>query len=67
MIGDSRQIAIHTAEPLVHDTNPFDIKTAIANLRKCKSPGSYQIVGDLIQAGGEIVEYVIHKRIKKCV
>jgi hypothetical protein len=36
---------------------------AIAKLKKYKSPGSDQILAELIQAGGEILLSVIHKLI----
>jgi hypothetical protein len=39
------------------------VEIAIAKLKKCKSPGSDQIPAELIQAGGEILLYTIHKLI----
>jgi hypothetical protein len=48
-----RQIEVHTAEPLVPGPSRLEVETAVANLRKCKSPGSDQISAELIQAGGE--------------
>jgi hypothetical protein len=43
-VSDIRQLEIHTAEPLVPDTSPFEVEIAIAKLKKKhKSPGSYQI------------------------
>jgi hypothetical protein len=56
-----RQIKLHTAEPLVPDPSPFGVETAIAKLNRYKSPGSYQIPAELIQAGGEILHYKIHE------
>jgi hypothetical protein len=50
-VNDVRQIEIHTAEPLVHDPSPFEVKIAIAKLKRYKSPGSDKISAQLIQAG----------------
>jgi hypothetical protein len=52
--SDVRQIEIYTAEPLVPEIS-------IAKLKRYKSPGSDQILAELIQAGGEILHYKIHK------
>jgi hypothetical protein len=41
---------ICTPEP-----SPFEVETAIAKLKKYKSPGSDQILAQLIQTGGEIL------------
>jgi hypothetical protein len=60
---DVRQTEIHTAEPLVPDPSPLVVEIAIAELKKCKSPGSDQIPAELIQAGGEILPSAIHKLI----
>jgi hypothetical protein len=40
-----------------------EVDIFITNLKKYKSPGSDQIVAELIQAGGEILLSVIHKLI----
>jgi hypothetical protein len=60
-VSDVRQIETHTAEPLVPDPSPFEV--AIAKLKRYKSPGSDQIPAELIQAGGDILRYKIHKLI----
>jgi hypothetical protein len=39
-VSDSRQIKIHTAEPLVPGCTPFEAEIAIAKLKKYKSPGN---------------------------
>jgi hypothetical protein len=44
-----------TAELLVPHPIPFDVEIAIANLKSCKLLGGYQILADLIKAGGEIL------------
>jgi hypothetical protein len=46
---------IPTAELLVPDPSPFEV----AKLKRYKSPGSDQIPAKLIQAGGEILYYVL--------
>jgi hypothetical protein len=37
-VSDTRQIEIHKAEPLVSDSSPFEVETAIAKIKKNKSP-----------------------------
>jgi hypothetical protein len=39
-VSDVRQIEIHTAEPLVPDSSPFEVEFDTENLRRYKSPGS---------------------------
>jgi hypothetical protein len=51
------------AEPLVLGPSRLEVETAIAKLKKYKSPGSDQIPAELIQAGGEMLLSVIHKLI----
>jgi hypothetical protein len=34
--SDVTRIEKHTAEPLVHDLSPFEVKIAIAKLKRCK-------------------------------
>jgi hypothetical protein len=60
---DVRQIEVHTAEPLVPGPSCLEVEIAIAKLKKYKSPGSDQILAELIQAGGEILLSGIHKLI----
>jgi hypothetical protein len=61
-VCDVRQIEIHTAEPLVPGLSYLEVEIAIAKLKKYKSPGSVQILVELIQAGVRLV-YVDHKLI----
>jgi hypothetical protein len=61
--SDVRQIEIHTAEPLVPDPSYFEFEIAIAKLKFYKSPGSDEILPELIQAGGEILHSKIHELI----
>jgi hypothetical protein len=39
----------------------LDVETTAAKLKKYKSPGSDQILAELIQAGGESLQSEIHK------
>ncbi|PNF22122.1 hypothetical protein B7P43_G06799 [Cryptotermes secundus] len=59
-VSDVRQTEIHTAEPLVPNPSLFEVESAIAKLKRYKSPGSDQIPAELIQAGGEILHSKIH-------
>jgi hypothetical protein len=62
-ISDVRPAEIHTAEPLVPGASHLEVQTAIAKLKRYKSPGSDQIPAELYQAGREILVSVIHKLI----
>jgi hypothetical protein len=53
---------VHTAEPLVPGPSHLEVEIAIAKL-KYKSPGSDQILAELIEAGGEMLISAIHKLI----
>jgi hypothetical protein len=54
-VSDVRQIDIHKAESLVPEPSPTEIEIAIAKLKKCKSPDIDQIMGELIEAGVDIL------------
>jgi hypothetical protein len=64
-ISDVRQIEVHVhaVEPLVTGPSHIQVETAIAKLKKYKSPDNDQIPAKLIQAGGEILLSAIHKLI----
>jgi hypothetical protein len=49
-VSDVRQKEKDTAEALVYDPSPFEVKIAIAKLEKRKSPGSDQIPAELISS-----------------
>jgi hypothetical protein len=51
---------VHTAKTFVPDPSPFEVEIAIEKLKKYKSPGSDQILAELIQAGGETLWFEIH-------
>jgi hypothetical protein len=54
-------VELHTVEPLPHDPSPSEFEIAIAKSKRYKSPGSDQILAELIQAGGETILSKIHK------
>jgi hypothetical protein len=62
-VSDVRQIEVHTAEPLEPGSSRLEVEIAIAKLKKYKSPGSDEILAELIQAGGEMSLSAIHKLI----
>jgi hypothetical protein len=64
-VSDVRQIEVHTAELLVPGPIRLEVEIVIAKLKKYKSPGSHQILAELIQAGGEILLSDIHKLITR--
>jgi hypothetical protein len=61
--SDFRQIEVHMTEPLVLGPSRLEVEIAIAKFGKYKSPGSDQILAELIQAGGEKLLSEIHKLI----
>jgi hypothetical protein len=61
--SDVRKTEVNTTEPLVPGPSCLDVEISTAKLKKYKSPGSDQILAELIQAGGEILLSVIHKLI----
>jgi hypothetical protein len=51
-VSDVTQIEVHVAVPLVPGPSRLEVEIAIAKLKKHKSPGSYEVPAELIQAGG---------------
>jgi hypothetical protein len=62
-VHDVRQMDIHTAEPLVPEPSLVEVETAIGKLKSYKSPGTDQILAELIKAGGETLYSEIHRLI----
>jgi hypothetical protein len=60
-VSDVRQIEVHMAEPLVPGPSHLEVEIAIAKLKKYKSPGTDEILAELIQPGGETLLSKIHK------
>jgi hypothetical protein len=61
--SDVRQVEVQTAQQLVHVSHRLKFEMAIAKLRKYKTPGSNQILGELILAEGDTLLFTIHKLI----
>jgi hypothetical protein len=62
-ISDDRQIEVHKAESLVPGPSHLEVEITFAKLKKYKSPGSDQILAELIQAGGKMLLSAIHNLI----
>jgi hypothetical protein len=62
-VHDVRQMDIHTAEPLVPEPSLAEVEIAIGKLRSYKSPGTDQILAELIKAGGETLCSETHRLI----
>jgi hypothetical protein len=62
--GGVRQTEMHSAEPFVPGPSASESEVATGKLTRYKSPGTDQIPGELIQAGGETLRSEIHKLIK---
>jgi len=54
---------MHTAVPLVSESNLIEVKIAIGKLKSYKSPYNNQIPAELIKAGGETLHSEIQKLI----
>ena len=59
-VNIARQTEIYTAEPLVPELSAFEVKTAIEQLKRHKSPGIDQIPGELIKERSRIICFEIH-------
>jgi hypothetical protein len=60
-VNGVRQTAIHTVESLVPEPSATEVEMAIEKLKCYQSPGVYQIPAELIQAGGKVKCFDIHK------
>jgi hypothetical protein len=61
-VSDVRQTELHPVELLVPEPSAFEVELAVEKLKRHKSPGTDQIQGGLMKAGGRTVSYEIHKR-----
>jgi hypothetical protein len=59
-VSDVRQAKIHSAQPLVPDRSPFDLKIAVAR-KSVNFPGNDSIPEEGIQARGETLQCETHK------
>jgi hypothetical protein len=62
-VNDDREVEIHTAEPLVSESRPFEVETGIEKMKGYKSLGIDEIAAEFIQAGGQNLRSEIHKLI----
>jgi hypothetical protein len=62
-VSDVRQIEVHTTEPLIPGPSRLEVEIAVAKLIKYKSPGSDEILAELIQAGAKLLLSAIYKLI----
>jgi hypothetical protein len=62
-VHNVRQKDIRMAEPLVPEGSLVEVEIAIGKLKSYKSPGTDQILAELIKAGGEMLCSEIHKPI----
>jgi hypothetical protein len=58
---DVMQMDIHTAEPRVPEPSLVEVKIAIGELKRYKSPDIDQIPAEFISVGGETLRIEIHK------
>jgi hypothetical protein len=63
-VSDVGQTDTYTAGLLILDPRTFKVETAIAKLKRYKSPGSDKIMAELVPAGGETFLSEIHKIVK---
>ena len=61
--NDVRQTEIQTGEPHVPEPNAFEVKMATEKLKRHKSPGTDEILTELIKAGDRTVHTQVHKLI----
>jgi hypothetical protein len=62
-IHDVRRMDIRTSEPLVPEPSLVEVEIAVGKLKRYKSPGTDQILAELIKAGGETLCSEIHRLI----
>jgi hypothetical protein len=60
-VNNVRQRKIRTAEPLVPGSSAFGIEMVIVKLKRHETPGTDQILAELIKAGGRKIRSEIHK------
>jgi hypothetical protein len=60
---DVRQMGIHTAEPLITEPRLLKVEIATGKVKSYKSPGTDQILAELIKAGGETLYSEIQRLI----
>jgi hypothetical protein len=63
VVNDIRQTEVRTAKPLVPEHSSFEVETANGKLKRWAyySPDTDQIPAELVQSGGNILRFEIHK------
>ena len=62
-VNHVRRTEVHKAEPLVPQPSAFEVEMAVEKLKRRKSPGTDQILAEMIKAGGRKIRSEIHERI----
>ena len=62
-VNHDRWTEIHTAELLVPEPSASDVEMAVEKLKRYKSPGTDQILAELIKAGGRTISNDINELI----
>jgi hypothetical protein len=62
-VHDVRPVDTHTAEPFVPEPSSIIVEIATEKFKSYKFPGTDQISGELIKAGGETLCSEIHRLI----
>jgi len=60
-VNDVRQTEMHTAESLILEPSCSEAEIVIEKLGMYKSPGTDQIIAEIIQVGGSTLHSKIHK------
>jgi hypothetical protein len=60
-VHDVRKMDVQMAEPLVPEPSLVEVEIATGNLKSYKSPGTNQILDEVIKAGGETLCSEIYK------
>ena len=62
-VNEVRRTEIHTAKPLMPEQSAYEVELVVEKVKSHKSPGTGQIVAELIKAGAIVIRYEIHTRI----
>jgi len=62
-VNDVRQADMQIAKALVSVSSSYEVETLIEKLKRYKSPGTDQILAEMIQAGGNTLHSEIYKLI----
>jgi hypothetical protein len=54
---------MHTAEPLMPESNAFEVEMATEKVKRHKSPGADQMLAEYLKAGGRTILSEIHNNL----